>query len=301
MLDYRLLEALAAVIETGGFEKAAQKLHLTQSAVSQRLQQLERRLGQPVVLRSSPPVATPLGRRLNNHLQQVKQLELGLIEEAQDEPLKVRLTVNADSMATWLAEGLAASSLSSQMDFDLVVEDQEVGLNRMRNGEVMACICADSQAVNGGAVSPLGVLRYRALASPDFVERHQTRQYPHQLVEAPCLIFNQDDRLQHRFLEKLKLPAPKRQHRCPSSEGFVQMALMGLGYGMLPEIQVQDALKEGKLIDVAETFHLDIPLYWHYWQTESAALAELRRAVIEHASKVLNPVHPYSNKPDARS
>lgn len=295
MLDYRLLEALAAVIETGGFEKAAQKLHLTQSAVSQRIRQLELKLGQPVVLRGSPPKATPFGRRLNNHLQQVKQLEMGLIETRQDEPLKIRMTVNADSIATWLAPALAACPLSAQMDFDLVVEDQEVGLQRMRTGEVMACICADSRAVNGGAVSSLGHLRYRALASPEFVEQHQTYLYPEKLVEAPCLIFNHDDRLQHRFLAELSLPAPKRQHRCPSSEGFVQMALMGLGYGMLPEIQVQEALKDGKLVDVAKAFHLDIPLYWHYWQTESAALAELRKAVIQHASNVLNQVEikPY--------
>lgn len=289
MLDYRLLEALAAVIETGGFEKAAEKIHLTQSAVSQRIRQLEQKLGQPVVLRGTPPRATALGQRLNNHLQQVKQLELGLFSET-DEPLKIRITVNADSIATWLAEGLAACATSQQMDFDLVVEDQEVGLNRMRKGEVMACICADSQPVNGGAVSPLGVLRYRALASPSFIKHYQTQQNPKNLIKAPCLIFNHDDRMQHHFLEKLNLPAPTRQHRCPSSEGFVQMALSGLGYGMIPELQVKSHLQKGRLVDVAAKTHLDVPLYWHFWQTESLALGELRRAVIEHASKVLKPV-----------
>ncbi|HAA45047.1 MAG: LysR family transcriptional regulator [Halomonas sp. 54_146] len=287
MLDYRLLEALSAVIETGGFEKAAQKLHITQSAVSQRIRQLEHRLGQPVVLRRSPPVATALGRRLNNHLQQVKQLELGLLDEAQGEPLKVRVTVNADSMATWLAQALAACPLSHQMDFDLVVEDQEVGLGRMRNGEVMACICAEAQPVNGGAVSPLGVLRYRALASPAFVEHYQTRIDTARLVDAPCLIFNCDDRLQHQFLEVQGLPPPARQHRVPSSEGFVRMALQGLGYGMLPELQVEEYLANGRLVDVGPEFILDVPLYWHFWQTESASLTALRHAVMDYAGQVL--------------
>lgn len=287
MLDYRLLEALSAVIETGGFEKAAQKLHLTQSAVSQRIRQLEHRLGQPVVLRRSPPVATALGRRLNNHLQQVKQLELGLLGEEQGEPLKIRLTVNADSMATWLPQAIAACPLSTQMDFDLVVEDQEVGLDRMRNGEVMACICAEAQPVNGGAVSSLGVLRYRALASPAFVERYRTQSEPKRLVDAPCLIFNRDDRLQHQFLEALGLPPPVRQHRVPSSEGFVEMALHGMGYGMLPELQVADYLASGQLVDVGPVFILDVPLYWHFWQTESAPLTALRRTVLDHASRLL--------------
>lgn len=287
MLDYRLLEALAAVMETGGFEKAAQKLHLTQSAVSQRIRQLENRLGQPVILRGSPPTATALGRRLNNHLQQVRQMEMGLVDQGSNEPLKVRLTVNADSMATWLAQGLASCDISQQMDFDLVVEDQEVGLNRMRNGEVMACICAEVHPVNGGAVSPLGVLRYRALASPAFVERFQTHRYPERLVEAPCLIFNQDDRLQHQFLEALNLPPPARQHRVPSSEGFVQMALTGMGFGMLPELQVAAYLASGQLINVGPDYHLDVPLYWHYWQTESGAMKALREAVIQQAGSAL--------------
>lgn len=287
MLDYRLLEALGAVIETGGFARAANKLHLTQSAISQRIRQLEFLLGQPVLLRSTPPVATPMGRRLNNHLQQVRQLEMDIEQVAQNEPLQIRLTVNADSMATWLAPALASCELSARMAFELVVEDQEVGLDRMRNGEVMACICSEARAVNGGAVSALGVLRYRALASPEFVARYQTREQPEQLVEAPCLVFNRDDQLQHRFLASQGLPAPRRQHHCPSSEGFVKMALAGMGYGMLPELQVEQEYRAGTLVEVWPEASLDVPLYWHYWQTESSAMKALRQAVIAHAHQVL--------------
>ncbi|WP_028669264.1 LysR family transcriptional regulator ArgP [Saccharospirillum impatiens] len=287
MLDYRLLDALAGVIETGGFERAAQKLHLTQSAISQRIRQLEQRLGQPVLLRTSPPRATALGWRLHNHLQQVRLLEMDLVATRDAFPLKLRLTVNADSMATWLAPALARCALSSQMDFDLVVEDQEVGLKRMRQGEVMACICAESRPVNGGAVMSLGVLRYRALASPDFVDRYQTHCDPDNLSQIPCLIFNHDDQLQHQFLNTRGLPPPQRIHRCPSSEGFVQMALSGLGFGMLPELQVQPHLDRGELIDVSPPYHLDVPLFWHYWQTESSAMSKLREAVGAHATEVL--------------
>ena len=65
------------------------------------------------------------------------------------------------------------------------------------------------------------------------------------------------------------------------------MALHGLGYGMLPELQVADYLESGQLVDVGPAFTLDVPLYWHFWQTESAPLAALRRTVIEQASRVL--------------
>lgn len=287
MIDYRLLEALAAVIESGGFERAAERLHLTQSAVSQRIRQLEAQQGQPVLVRSQPPVPTDLGRRLNNHLQQVRQLEQTLAPDEQ--PLNIRLTANADSMATWLPQALAAAEISHRFNFDLIVEDQEIGLKRMRDGEVMACICAEQQSVNGGLVQSLGILRYRALASPTFIERYRLNETG-VLTQAPCLIFNRDDCLQHRFLADQGLGDPIRVHRCPTSEGFVRMAQAGLGFGMMPELQVTDALADGSLIDIRPGYHLDVPLYWHYWQTESEALAELRAAVTHRAGASLRPI-----------
>ena len=287
MIDYRLLEALAAVIETGGFERAAEQLHLTQSAVSQRIRQLESLQGQPVLIRTQPPVATDLGRRLNNHLQQVRLLEHDLTQA--DQPLSIRLTANADSMATWLPAALGMAESSHRFNFDLIVEDQDIGLKRMRDGEVMACICAQSQSVNGGRVQPLGVLRYRALASPDFMQRYGLSDND-ALTRAPCLIFNHDDRLQHRFLADQGQAGPGRVHRCPTSEGFVRMAQAGLGFGMMPELQVTDAIDLGHLVDIRPGYYLDVPLYWHYWQTESDALAELREAITQHAGQVLRPI-----------
>ncbi|RMM60805.1 Chromosome replication initiation inhibitor protein, partial [Pseudomonas syringae pv. atrofaciens] len=58
MFDYKLLSALAAVIEQAGFERAAQVLGLSQSAVSQRIKLLEARIGLPVLVRATPPSPT---------------------------------------------------------------------------------------------------------------------------------------------------------------------------------------------------------------------------------------------------
>ena len=52
--DYRTLQALDAVIRERGFERAAQKLCITQSAVSQRIKQLENLFGQPLLVRTVP-------------------------------------------------------------------------------------------------------------------------------------------------------------------------------------------------------------------------------------------------------
>lgn len=287
MIDYRLLQALAAVTEQGGFEKAAATLHLTQSAISRRIKQLESLLGQPVLMRGSPPMPTATGQLLLNHLQQVRQMEtaLGLSDDPQD--LLVRLATNADSLATWLPEALVLPAQQA-VRFDLVVEDQSVGLKRMKQGDVMACICASPQPVNGGAVMALGALRYRAVASPAFIQRYQLhQQFEQRITAAPCLVFNQDDQLQHQYLQHVAQSAPQRVHLCPSSEGFLKATLAGLGYGLLPELQMQSQLERGDLVDLTPGYCLDTELYWHYWQSESPLLFQLRQNVLQVARRCL--------------
>ncbi len=287
MIDYRLLQALAAVIEQQGFEKAALQLCLTQSAVSRRIKQLEALLGQPVLLRTSPPVATAAGQRLLNHLQQVRQMEAALGLTDDPEHLVVRLATNADSLATWLPQALVLPDHPG-VQFDLVVEDQSVGLKRMKQGDVMACVCDAAQPVNGGAVLYLGALRYRAVASVDFVKRHQlTQNLPAKIAALPCMVFSQHDQLQHQYLADIAGATPQRVHLCPSSEGFVRAVLAGLGFGLLPELQSQHLLDSGQLIDLSPGYFLDTPLYWHYWQSESPQLQLLRQRVEQTAKQYL--------------
>ncbi|MGX7950408.1 LysR family transcriptional regulator [Oleidesulfovibrio alaskensis] len=78
MLEYRLIEALAMVVREGGFEKAARVLHVTQSAVSQRIRQLEAAAGTALVTRAAPVTPTEAGRRLLRHYHQVSMLEADL-------------------------------------------------------------------------------------------------------------------------------------------------------------------------------------------------------------------------------
>lgn len=289
MLDYRLLQALAAVSAQGGFEKAASHLHLTQSAVSRRIKQLESILGQPVLERTIPPKPTPAGLLLLNHLQQVQQMEAALGLADQDVQL-VRLATNADSLATWLPEALVLPDRPN-IRFDLVVEDQSVSLRRMKQGDVMACICDSPVAINGGNVMALGALRYRAVASPKLVERYQLLPAtPTQLAKAPCLIFSRDDLLQHRFLADFAGITPEQVHICPSSEGFLKAVLAGLGFGLLPDLQMQPYIERGELLDLAPDYYLDTPLYWHHWQCESPLLRQLRLQVQTHARASLQQI-----------
>lgn len=281
MFDYKLLAALAAVVEQGGFERAAQVLGLSQSAVSQRVKLLEARVGQPVLVRAAPPAPTEIGTRLLNHVQQVRLLERDLQAQvpALDEgglPERLRIAINADSLATWWAPAVADYCSSHRVLMDLVVEDQEVGLKRMRAGEVAGCICAAERPVAGARSLALGAMRYRALASPGFVARHFSRGVTVEaLLNAPSIVYGPDDQLQHRYLAALGIQGAFPHHLCPSSEGFVRLTQAGLGWGLVPEHQVEGELARGELVELIPQRPIDVPLYWHHWRHGGELLASL--------------------------
>lgn len=283
MLDYAALEALAAVIETGSFDGAAARLNVTPSAVSQRVKALEARIGAVLVVRAQPCRATDEGADLVRHLREVALLEARL--HPPETPPVLPLAVNADSLATWVLPALA------QIDdrlFDLVIDDQEHSANWLRSGTVVAAITSDPGPVAGCDTVPLGRLRYIATASPEFVARWFAQGVNrHTLAKAPAIQFNLKDRLQEQWASMIcGGPASLRCHRIASSEGFVAAALLGLGWGMNPEVLVREHLASGALVALGPA-PVDVPLHWQSQRRLKAQLAPLGRAIRAAAHEVL--------------
>lgn len=295
MLDYKLLEALAAIVDQGGFERGAQQLNLTQSAVSQRIKLLEARLGQPVVVRTPRLLPTPMGQRLLNHAQQVRLLEHDLLDQIPalgEGTQRLRLAINADSLATWWAPTIGDFCHRRGVLLDLVVDDQEVALRRMRDGEVAGCICATARPVQGARAQTLGVMRYQVAASPLFAERYFPDGLTGQaLGGAPAILYGPDDRLQQRYLDAHGFKDPFPHHLCPSSEGVLHMALSGIGYALIPACQAQQALERGELVDLEPGYTLEVPLYWHYWRHGGELLDALTAHLLSASDEWLLPLH----------
>jgi LysR family transcriptional regulator (chromosome initiation inhibitor) len=299
MFDYKLLSALAAVIEQAGFERAAQVLGLSQSAVSQRIKVLEARIGQPVLVRAAPPIPTDIGRRLLNHVQQVRLLERDLqsVVPALDDggmPERLRIALNADSLATWWAPAVGDFCVEQGLLTDLVVEDQDVGLKRMRAGEVAACLCGSERPVAGARSLLLGAMRYRALASPAFIKRYFPDGVdPLAVAKTPALVFGPDDFLQHRYLASLGVEDGFQHHLCPSSEGFIRMIDAGMGWGLVPELQVREQLARGTLVELLPDRPIDVPLYWHHWRNGGQLLTRLTEHLAKNAGQWLVPLETH--------
>lgn len=284
------LKALAAILRRGSFEAAAAELSVTPSAISQRIKALEDRVGASLIHRGTPCTGTPTGLRLAKHAEDVGLLEAQLVRELALEtdpagPARVRIAVNADSLATWFAGALAGAG---GVLFDLVIDDQDHSAEWLKRGEVSAAVTAQVRPVAGCDAVPLGALRYLATASPEFAERWFAQGVTAEaLARAPCLTFNAKDRLQARWIEAVtgqRLSPPA--HHIPSTHAFVDAARAGLGWGMNPEVLVRGPIRNGRLVALAPQ-PMDVPLLWQVSRIMAPALAEVTGAVRSGAAKGL--------------
>ncbi|MCP4686990.1 MAG: ArgP/LysG family DNA-binding transcriptional regulator, partial [Desulfobacterales bacterium] len=208
MFDYKLIEAMAMVAREGGFDKAAGKLHITQSAVSQRVKLLEEQTGQVLIARTTPPGATPAGRKLVKHYLQVKRLEDDLAG-GMDEPsgkgfTSMAVGVNADSLATWLPDAIRPFLLEERVVLDIRVDDQELTHRLLKNGDVVGCISTRDHPVQGCRMEYLGCMIYRMMAAPGFAAQWFPRGLAIEEVRrAPAVVFNRKDKLHHKLLRRV--------------------------------------------------------------------------------------------------
>ncbi|WP_347220606.1 LysR family transcriptional regulator ArgP [Mycolicibacterium poriferae] len=274
-LDAGQLRALAAVVEFGSFDAAAEQLHVTPSAISQRIKALEQRVGQVLVLREKPCVATAAGLPLIRLAAQTALLEAETLAEMRGgspERPRVAVAVNADSMATWFTGVFARLP---DVLFDVRIEDQDHSARLLREGVVMGAVTTERIAVSGCRVRPLGVMRYLPVAAPHYVQRHLPDGLTADAATAaPSLSWNRADALQDQLLRSVFRRSIRRPiHYIPTAEGFGAAVRAGLGWGMYPE-QLVDA----SFVPITDA-HLDVPLYWQSWKLDSDTVAQVTDAV----------------------
>jgi LysR family transcriptional regulator (chromosome initiation inhibitor) len=244
MIDYPALRVLLAVVQTGSFERAAAILNVTPSAVSQRIKQLEERVGAALVVRGTPCTATEKGDWLCRHMENVGMLESELLEHLpalsdRDNPeqrVTLQIATSADSLGAWFLEAMADFSKSSNYLLNISIEDQDHTAEWLERGRVIAAVTSMEKPVAGCRRYSLGALRYHAAASPEFGRRYfPDGVTPEALARAPSFTFNQKDRLQAQWIRRtLKTDVNVPTHWLPATQGFLDAALLGMGWGMNP-------------------------------------------------------------------
>ncbi|MFD4432177.1 LysR family transcriptional regulator ArgP [Nocardia sp. NPDC058497] len=290
------LRALDAVLTEGTFDAAARRLNVTPSAISQRIKALEESAGVILVQRSKPVRATESGLAVLRLARQVELLtgdtarELGGADRPAGRPARIAIAVNADSLETWVMPAIAR--LSGGICFELHREDEEHTTQLLRDGTVMAAITATATPVLGCKVEPLGAMRYQALATPNFAQYwFPDGARPGSYANVPMIQFDRKDDLQFRHI-RAQSPGPidPPTHFVPSSNAFGDAVRLGMGWGMLPDLQTEKDRAEGTLVNINGRARIDVPLYWQQWKLDSPALSAAAEAIAAAAAtKLIQP------------
>ncbi len=288
MLDYRGLEALFTVIQLQSFELAAKKLHITQSAISQRIKVIENFYGTPLLIRTHPYKSTQLGESLLGHFKQLMLLEDNLNAQINDWQTLPRITIaiNRDSLETWFIKVIAQSPIFSKIMLEIIADDQEITQEYLKKGLAAACLSTSSQAISGCHVTPLGNMDYVMVASPEFKQQYFKKKNNRQnLLSAPAVIFDNNDKLHDRYMKKFFDidEAHPQCHVVPSVAGFREFAIRGYGYALIPRIDIEHELKTGKLQQLFPTKIWKMPLYWHHWAIQPALYKQFNAYIIKIA------------------
>jgi LysR family transcriptional regulator (chromosome initiation inhibitor) len=297
--DPDALECLAAIVEEGGFERAAQRLSITQSAVSQRLRALEAQVGTVLIVRSRPLRPTSAGQLLLKHTKQLRLLRADLERDLKElapssaggnrDEERVSIAINADSIATWALPALNDLA-RERLPMEIITDDQDFTHEWLREGQVLGCVTTLKQALRGCKVVPLGAMKYIAIAQKDFAQQRFPKGLTqHNFREVPFIAFNRKDDMQSEFVGKafgLKRVA-LNQLFVPSSEGQVRAVLAGWGVSVVPELLARGLLAQGELVNLAPAQAVPVQLYWHCWNLESEVLDSLTAALTKAAAAAL--------------
>lgn len=297
--DPDALECLAAIVEEGGFERAAQRLSITQSAVSQRLRALEAQVGTVLIVRSRPLKPTPAGQLMIKHAKMMRLLRADLDKDLKElapssaatarGEERISVAINADSIATW-AMGALHDLVRQRLPLEIIVDDQDFTQEWLRSGQVLGCVTTLKQALRGCKMVPLGAMPYVAVASASYAEQYLPQGLtPHNFRDVSFLSFNRKDDMAAEFVARafgLKRVALNHLF-VPGSEAQMRAVAAGWAVGVMPELMARQALADGSMVDLAPGRSLPIQLYWHCWNLESELLDALSSALTSAAAQAL--------------
>jgi DNA-binding transcriptional LysR family regulator len=248
MLDLDLLRSFVSVVDTGGFTRAGERVHRTQSTVSQQIRRLEETLGHPLLHRNGKQ-ATPTeeGERLLSYARRI----LALAQEARDVVARpagdgaVRLGIPEDFAAYRLTE-LLSDFARSRPGLRL---DVRCGLSvqlrsALERGELdLALFKRDAGDSGGIAAWPERLHWVTSKRHP--IDFHRD-PLPLAVSEQGCLYRN-------RMIHAIEASGRSWHiaYTSPNLPGIQAAVSVGLGVSILPQVAI---LADHRVIEPADGF-----------------------------------------------
>lgn len=298
------LHGLTVLAQQGSYTAAAQRLGVSKAAMSQRISELERAAGLPLVQRTTRSVRlTEAGQRLVDGLrdpfERIAQ-SFSSVRDLADEPAGlVRVTAPVAFARQQLVPRIAAFAREHpKVRLELDLSDR---LNSLATEGFDLAIRHIAAPPDTHVAWPLCATRSVLVASRDYLQRHGHPATPPELAQHACLHYPraQDTPAWHFLPSEGRRKAPRQRVTVPvtgpfcanNSEALRDAAIAGLGIALVPDFSAQAALKSGQLLEVLEgwasvgTFSPQIyairPYASHVPRAVSAFVAWLRGALAE--------------------
>lgn len=299
MFDYPHLETLWAVQDQGTFEKAAKKLKVTRSAISQKMKWLEERWGAPLISRK-PVKTTTLGNKLCRHLEHVRLLETKLqlnhghlFDTSEIDPISIELMFHNDLIPTGLLEQLVTlSDQQNDIFINTAALDETMMRSRMQNGD--ACIAISASWWDNPLYQNyhLGKQTFKAISNADFANQFfDINANLKTLHKAPNVAHNSAADLGSRFLTQLGGDLCQcNSDTVPSLYSIMNACLDGKAWAMVPTPLVQNHIHDGRLIDLCPGESLNVDIYLYVLRSLQSVVPQVTDLINAAAAEFLRPV-----------
>jgi DNA-binding transcriptional LysR family regulator len=287
--DLNALQVFARVVQAGSFTGGAHALGMPKSTVSQRVAELEARLGARLLQRTTRRLSlTDEGRIYYDHcvriLAEVEQAE-SAVTNLQDVPrglLRVTVPASTQVLGPVLADFLRRHG---GVQLDVVCTDRSVNLvEESFDVAIRAGTLSDSTLI----ARHLGTLRFCLLASPRYLKRRGRPRSPDGLTRHGCLVFNVGS---HSRLWRLTRGDEAREVRVTPALAVNDLDMLhdavvgGVGIAMVPSHRGVDDVRTGRLERVLPDWDgPSVPVHAVY--PSSRHLSPKVKALLDHLQRM---------------
>lgn len=254
-LEIRHLQLVSAVADLGSLTRAGDRLHLTQSALSHQLRDIESRLGAPLFLRIGKRlVLTPAGERLlgsaKDVLAQLQRTEDDIRQMGRDKAGVLRLTTECYTCYHWLPPLLVHYRRRfPRVEVRIDVDATHHPVEMLLAGKIDIGIVSSKINDRRLAVTPVFEDEVVLIAS----KRHRFAQQTHVKVAdlRDETLFVYPPREESTVLQKVLLPAgvaPARVDEVMLTEAIAELVKAGLGVSFLARWAVQPMVDAGAIV-----------------------------------------------------
>lgn len=253
MLEIRHLETLAAIRDGGSLQEAAERLHVTQSALSHQLRDLEVRLKTPLLNRRTRPARlTTAGLRVlaaaDDILPRIRAVERELQKLAAGRSGRLHLAIDCHSCFQWLMPALDIFRRDwPEVELDLSAAFSFTPLPALVRGDLDVVITSDPQPMDAVAYEPL--FRYELVLAVAATDPLAALPYvePAQLAERVLIVYPVErDRLDvfTAFLDPSDVE-PLALRKAELTPMIMQLVASQRGVAALPNWTLTEYLGQG--------------------------------------------------------